>query len=1013
MSTNRRTESRPFPRRFRLLIRSGLLLSALGALVTAPADAQRPEVEPALREMERQAGGPVLSMVSPVTGLATWVSVPPERAIPVSGALLAGAPAEERARAFLRTFGAAFGIEAHDQLEVRRSSGPDRVGMEHVRFEQVVQGVAVTGGELSVHLRDGAVVAVNARTLPDLAGFDVHPSLSAPEATERVEALLPRLGLGAATRIGEPALRVLDRGLLEARKARTDLAWFVEITGPAVRQYVWIDAHSGALLLSFSQLPHARNRLVYDANDSFTLPGTLVRSEGGVATGDADADLAYDFSGDTYDYFLGTHGRDSYDDGGATLHSTVHFCPETFSGSGIPDCPFLNAFWNGNQMVYGEGFSAADDVVAHELTHAVTDHSARLFYYMQSGALNEAFSDIFGETVDLLNGAGNDDPSVRWQIGEDVPVFGAFRDMMDPTVFGDPGKMTDAEFVCETPGGDGGGLHSNSGVPNHAYALMVDGGTYNGRTVTGIGLDKAGRIHYRALTEYLLSASDFLDHDQALRQSCSDLVGTDGITIGDCAQVGAALDAVEMSHPWPCLLRNASEPLLCPNGGVPSDLFVDDFETVSSGNWNLDVIAGVDHWGGGEGDDGLYWQDFATSGIYHLWGFNFDSAGDTAVVMTSGVALPANARAQFRHSFGFEEDSSGFYDGGVVEYSTGGGTSWTDAGNLMVAGARYGGNLAGSTPLGTAPAFVGDSHGYTATQLDLSSLAGQTVRLRFRMATDAAVSGSSADYGWFVDDVRVYSCSGATVLHDHTDSPVAYGITSQKFEPVNEAFTNMAAADFSSGSPSRLGGATVPGIYSAGAAAAGRVNVLVTADAGGFPGAELCSYQGLRAGVHFSDTAGTFAIELPSPCCLPAGTHWLGVQADQSAGESGQWFWLQRTVASGAVFAWRNPGDGFATGCVDWSSGPTCLAPDAHPDLRFLLWEAPSPAVPATLDLVAQVLDQRLLYEATGAITAEDVRIEPPAEVTLRGGSVAFGSGFGVATGASLRVSTGSPTGCP
>jgi len=191
-------------------------------------------------------------------------------------------------------------------------------------------------------------------------------------------------------------------------------------------------------LLDFSQLTDALNRSIYNANGGNALPGTLVRSEGQSPTADVDTDAAYNFSGDTYSYYFTQHGRDSYDGAGATLLSTVHYCPSN------NNCNYGNAFWNGTQMVYGNGFSAADDVAAHELTHAVTEHSANLFYYMQSGALNESFSDIFGETVDLLNGAGTDTAAVRWLVGEDIPGIGAIRNMMNPNAFGDPGKMSDS-----------------------------------------------------------------------------------------------------------------------------------------------------------------------------------------------------------------------------------------------------------------------------------------------------------------------------------------------------------------------------------------------------------------------------------------------------------------------------------------------------------------------------------------------------------------------------------------
>jgi len=107
--------------------------------------------------------------------------------------------------------------------------------------------------------------------------------------------------------------------------------------------------------------------------------------------------------------------------------------------------------------------------------------------------LNGFFSDIFGETVDLLNASGTDTPAVRWLMGEDIPGIGAIRNMANPIAFGDPGKTSDTQFVCSGIEYDNGGVHINSGVPNHAYALMVDGGIYNGITVNPIGLPRRAR----------------------------------------------------------------------------------------------------------------------------------------------------------------------------------------------------------------------------------------------------------------------------------------------------------------------------------------------------------------------------------------------------------------------------------------------------------------------------------------------------------------------------------------
>src|SRR4029079_1426400 len=106
-------------------------------------------------------------------------------------------------------------------------------------------------------------------------------------------------------------------------------------------------------------------------------------------------------AGVTYNYYLAQHNRNSFDNAGGAIISSVHYCPDA------GNCPnYANAFWNGTQMVYGNTYASADDVVGHELTHAVTERSAGLLYYNQSGAMNESFSDIFGEKIDQNEGRG-------------------------------------------------------------------------------------------------------------------------------------------------------------------------------------------------------------------------------------------------------------------------------------------------------------------------------------------------------------------------------------------------------------------------------------------------------------------------------------------------------------------------------------------------------------------------------------------------------------------------------
>ena len=173
----------------------------------------------------------------------------------------------------------------------------------------------------------------------------------------------------------------------------------------------------GVIALHFNLSFDVKRRTVYDNNNNSTLglPGIdLVRREGDAPTGITDIDLAYDYMGDTYDFFMNQHDRDSVDDAGMELVSTVRYCPNDSS------CPYQNAFWDGTQMVFGEGHAAADDVVAHELTHGVTQFSSDLFYYYQSGAINESFSDLWGEFVDLTNSAGNDATISRRVVNEGV-----------------------------------------------------------------------------------------------------------------------------------------------------------------------------------------------------------------------------------------------------------------------------------------------------------------------------------------------------------------------------------------------------------------------------------------------------------------------------------------------------------------------------------------------------------------------------------------------------------------
>ena len=249
--------------------------------------------------------------------------------------------------------------------------------------------------------------------------------------------------------------------------------------------------------------PGEPDRSVYDDECRNDLPGRLLRGEGDDPSGDPEADAVYDNLGDVFEYYSDTFGRDSYDDSGAELIASINFCEE-------PGVPTRNAYWDGTQMKFGDGYAASLDVTAHELTHAITDRTADLEYNCQSGALNEAMSDIFAANVDAAD----------WEIGEDLPG-GALRDMAHPEN-GDPPQPGHTDDFVEMPNdgspfNDNGGVHYNSGIPNRAYYLMVQ----------SIGRKAAEQIVYRALTEKLESDSGFEDFRTASLEVARELWGED------------------------------------------------------------------------------------------------------------------------------------------------------------------------------------------------------------------------------------------------------------------------------------------------------------------------------------------------------------------------------------------------------------------------------------------------------------------------------------------------------
>lgn len=249
-----------------------------------------------------------------------------------------------------------------------------------------------------------------------------------------------------------------------------------------------------------------KRRTIFDAKNGTNLPGDLVRGEGDPDSTDIMVNEAYDGAGATYDFYKEVFERNSVDDQGLRLDSTVHY-----------DVKYDNAFWNGQQMVYGDGdgdifnrFTKSVDVIGHELTHGVTQYEAGLMYQGQSGALNESMSDVFGSLVKQWVKKQTADQA-DWLIGEGLftsKINGvALRSMKAPgTAYNDPviGKDPQPAHMKDIYKGnkDNGGVHINSGIPNHAFYLAAV-------AIGGYAWEKAGKIWYITLRDRLRPWSGF------------------------------------------------------------------------------------------------------------------------------------------------------------------------------------------------------------------------------------------------------------------------------------------------------------------------------------------------------------------------------------------------------------------------------------------------------------------------------------------------------------------------
>lgn len=473
-----------------------------------------------------------------------------------------GAKGDDVVWSYLEKYKDEFRIQGdvEDHFQIVNQVRNKETDTKHYRLQEVYNGIPIYGFQQTVHIdADGNVTSYLGQFIPDLDDnkqLKKKPKLSEQKALQQaIKDIEDEVG-EEPDFIRDPEAKLY----IYVHEDEAYLAYAVELNflDPQPGRWMYfIDAHSGDVINKYNMLDHVtgsgtgvlgdtkqfettlqsgkyvlsdktrgKGIETYSANNRTTLPGTLLSDSDNYWTDGAAVD-AHAYAQRTYDYYRDVHNRNSYDGNGALIRSTVHYSTR-----------YNNAFWNGYQMVYGDGdgstflpLSGGLDVVAHELTHAVTEKTAGLIYQNESGALNESISDIFGAMID------DDD----WLMGEDIYTPGTngdgLRSLEDPSEYGDP----DHYSKRYTGSQDNGGVHINSGINNKAAYLLAEGGTHYGVNVNGIGREDTAKIYYHALTHYLTPYSNFSAMRRAAIQSATDLFGASSKQV---KSVQAAYDAV-------------------------------------------------------------------------------------------------------------------------------------------------------------------------------------------------------------------------------------------------------------------------------------------------------------------------------------------------------------------------------------------------------------------------------------------------------------------------------------
>lgn len=449
----------------------------------------------------------------------------------------------------------------------------DELGYIHHRFAQTYNGYPIEGAVYLVHSQNGYIRMMNGDAFANLQAntqINLSESQALQTALNHIGAeqyFWEQSGVSqhaheweelAAKPKGELLIVAVGGDFTKSSDFRLAYKFDVYASKPLSRNYIYVDAQTGEIIHEANRIHTAdtpgtavtkysgtRNIVTDSYNGSYRLRESGLG--GGIRTvnlqtgtnlntwvdftdtdnnwnnvnaqKDEAATDAHWAAEETYKFFKSHFNRDGIDGNNDMVRCFMHY-----------DVNYFNAFWDGQNMVIGDGNSSnankplsAIDIIGHEMVHGITQHTADLVYQGESGALNESFSDIFGTTIEL-----EVKPGASWNMGSDIGVV--IRSMSNPKQYQDPNTYGGQYWVNPQSTNDNGGVHTNSGVQNYWYYLLAQGGSgtndnSNAYNITGLGLNKARDIAYRTLSVYLTANSQYADARTASIQAATDLYG--------------------------------------------------------------------------------------------------------------------------------------------------------------------------------------------------------------------------------------------------------------------------------------------------------------------------------------------------------------------------------------------------------------------------------------------------------------------------------------------------------